>query len=288
MTSDTFQHLSEEKVDELFKKFKAEGMTDEEAFGEIYSIDCNMDDEAKDEYAEGFYSYQGEEDIDCKSDEALAEYVQENFSQNPTVKYWFDKKTNKGHITYENNPYIDMSSEKENTINKEIKLKDLLDVWWNSVRIVINGKVAILYKECRTGDYELDLDNNPYGEKILDAMVHTKSYWDEDGDGYPIIYATIINDMELIPEKSNLTEILNEFDENGKYAEKGSWKIARGGYDLAFQLYYDGVAVVDGISSYGINNLEIDRLTYGDDDEYDVKTLAQFIATIYKNYKLES
>lgn len=44
MSSDTFQHLSEGEVKERLARYLAEGMSEDEAFNEIYAEDCNMDD----------------------------------------------------------------------------------------------------------------------------------------------------------------------------------------------------------------------------------------------------
>ena len=43
--SDTFHHLSSDEVKAKFKKYKAQGMSDDDAFTEIYSEDCAMDGE---------------------------------------------------------------------------------------------------------------------------------------------------------------------------------------------------------------------------------------------------
>lgn len=40
-----FKNLGEEKAKELFDKFIAEGMSKDDAFNEIYSIECSMDEE---------------------------------------------------------------------------------------------------------------------------------------------------------------------------------------------------------------------------------------------------
>lgn len=40
-----FVNLSEEKAKELFDKFIAEGMSKDDAFSEVYSIECSMDEE---------------------------------------------------------------------------------------------------------------------------------------------------------------------------------------------------------------------------------------------------
>lgn len=44
-----------------------------------------------------------------------------------------------------------------------------------------------------------------------------------------------------------LRACLKEFDEGGKTASCGKWKIARGGYDLNWELYYDNEAVMQCI-----------------------------------------
>lgn len=43
--SNTFHHLSNDEVEAKFKKYKAQGMSDDDAFTEIYSEDCVMDGE---------------------------------------------------------------------------------------------------------------------------------------------------------------------------------------------------------------------------------------------------
>lgn len=37
---------------------------------------------------------------------------------------------------------------------------------------------------------------------------------------------------------------LQKFDKNGKYAEAGLWSIANGGYDLWWEIYYNGYTVL--------------------------------------------
>lgn len=145
-------------------------------------------------YIKGFYCNQDFEDYECDSEEELESYIVSWEPWNPTIEYWYDEDENIGHITWENNSYIDVTEEKEDSLNSNITVRELLDMWWNSVR-VSGGKikgVALLYKDCYDGSYELDKDRNPYGEDILDMMVHTSDEWRDDGDGFPIIYATLI------------------------------------------------------------------------------------------------
>lgn len=93
----------------------------------------------------------------------------------------------------------------------------------------------------------------------------------------------------IIPEKANLKKILDRFNSNGKFAKQGNWKIARGGYNLAFQLYYDNLALLDGIND-GFSRetrLELDRDTYGANDEYNVKDLANYVCQVYNDCKID-
>lgn len=45
MNNEVFQYLTDEQVNEYMEKFMAQGMREEDAFTEVYSIDCNMDEE---------------------------------------------------------------------------------------------------------------------------------------------------------------------------------------------------------------------------------------------------
>ena len=38
-----FENLGEEKAKELFKRFKAKGMSDDDAYNELYRIECSLD-----------------------------------------------------------------------------------------------------------------------------------------------------------------------------------------------------------------------------------------------------
>ena len=38
-----FENLGEEKAKELFESFKAKGMSDDDAYNELYSIECSLD-----------------------------------------------------------------------------------------------------------------------------------------------------------------------------------------------------------------------------------------------------
>lgn len=48
-TSNTFQNISDEQAEELYNKFRADGLSEDDAFNEVYAIDCNADEENEDE-----------------------------------------------------------------------------------------------------------------------------------------------------------------------------------------------------------------------------------------------
>ena len=64
-----------------------------------------------------------------------------------------------------------------------------------------------------------------------------------------------INDSQKKMEINGLRQCLRSFDNNGEYATNRHWKIAGGGYDLTWQLYYDNIPVVDCVG----DDLELDR-----------------------------
>lgn len=45
MRNEVFQYLTDEEVNEYMEKFIAQGMSEDDAFTETYSIECNMDEE---------------------------------------------------------------------------------------------------------------------------------------------------------------------------------------------------------------------------------------------------
>ena len=42
---DVFKNLSEEQAKELYERFIASGMSEDDAFTEVYSVECLMDDD---------------------------------------------------------------------------------------------------------------------------------------------------------------------------------------------------------------------------------------------------
>jgi len=56
---------------------------------------------------------------------------------------------------------------------------------------------------------------------------------------------------------NGLRKLLRSFEEDGYCVSGKHWKIAKGGYDLYFEIYYDEIPVVDCISNE-LENLCLD------------------------------
>lgn len=102
------------------------------------------------------------------------------------------------------NCYMEMTPEKFDSLGQTMKLKDLLDLWWNSVRVRVyevnkpklyTDLVAYKTKDC---EYYLDGQNieKDLGEDILNMLVEVDDEYTEDGDWFPIVYATAKNNKE--------------------------------------------------------------------------------------------
>jgi hypothetical protein len=103
--------------------------------------------------------------------------------------------------------YSYVGKDKLRSLDQVMVLKDLLDVMWNSVRLSGKGikGTAILYADL-DGGYELALDEHSFGEDILKMKVKTDDSYDEDGDGYPIIYAELTDEPLTEGRKPKITK----------------------------------------------------------------------------------
>lgn len=45
MCDNVWKNLGEEKATELYNEYRANGYSEDEAFTEVYSIECNLDEE---------------------------------------------------------------------------------------------------------------------------------------------------------------------------------------------------------------------------------------------------
>lgn len=76
-----------------------------------------------------------------------------------------------------------------------------------------------------------------------------------------LIKESVSKDIPAIDNlnKSLVTKMLDTFNSNGRYAHRGNWSIANGGYDLLWEIYYDGLPVIrdiDGNVSEELNGWE--------------------------------
>ena len=76
---------------------------------------------------------------------------------------------------------------------------------------------------------------------------------------------------------TGLIAALSRFNLNGDYAKSGHWIIAKGGYDLDWQLYYDEKPVIDCVSG----TLENDNLP-----STDFENIAKVIVSVYPDVKV--
>lgn len=96
-----------------------------------------------------------------------------------------------------NPPYKYMTDKKWDSLGETITIKEALDMWWNSVRVRtpkgIENHIFTMYK-CCDGEYVLDdmADILEISEEdILKCTITLDDEYDDDGDEYPIVYATL-------------------------------------------------------------------------------------------------
>lgn len=97
-----------------------------------------------------------------------------------------------------NPPYKYMTDAKWDTLGEIMSVKKALDVWWNSIRIRFDTTekqgVACIYK-CHDGSYEISDLKEAFGwsdKQVLEHWIHINDQYDEDADGYPIVFATLL------------------------------------------------------------------------------------------------
>ena len=93
------------------------------------------------------------------------------------------------HYTCEDLPYEVMTDDKWDSLGETMPLRDVLDMGWNSVRV----DNEYCCNKCCDGSYELD----GLEESALNRMITLADEYDEDGDGYPIVYARFEDDANL-------------------------------------------------------------------------------------------
>lgn len=100
--------------------------------------------------------------------------------------------------------YMEMTEAKYDSLGQTMKLKDLLDLWWNSVRVrvyeVNNPKLYTEIVAFKTESGKYYFDGATIGESVdaavLDMLVEVDDEYTEDGDWFPIVYATAKKNQE--------------------------------------------------------------------------------------------
>lgn len=49
MCDNVWKNLGEEKATELYNEYRANGYSEDDAFTEVYSIECNLDEDARED-----------------------------------------------------------------------------------------------------------------------------------------------------------------------------------------------------------------------------------------------
>lgn len=80
---------------------------------------------------------------------------------------------------------------------------------------------------------------------------------------------------------TGLRTALEKFDENGKHAKCGKWSIANGGYDLWWEIYYEGYTVLQCIDG----ELQGGFRPFSEFTEETEKELIKRVKSIYTDLK---
>lgn len=115
-----------------------------------------------------------------------------------------------------------MTDAKWNSLGKTVTVKKALDLWWNSVRVRIptESETVCIYK-CYDGEYETSQLENVLkcsDEEALKYSIELDDSYDEDADGYPIIFATLYQ-KEKTEKKKKVTRYYVEIKDLDTYMD---------------------------------------------------------------------
>lgn len=82
-----------------------------------------------------------------------------------------------------------MNADKEDSLGQTMKLRDLLDCWWNCVHTDKGSCWKDAYYNQDGSMYTL---SEGLCEEDLDRLVKVRNEYEEDGDGYPIVYCEFV------------------------------------------------------------------------------------------------
>ena len=80
---------------------------------------------------------------------------------------------------------------------------------------------------------------------------------------------------------AGLKSVLRKFETSGEYVCEGNWSIAKGGYDLYWEIYYQGVTVLQCVC----NELEGGFRSIPEFDDKAEEKLINIVKDIYKEVK---
>ena len=153
--------------------------------------------------------------------------------------------------------YKSMSKAKWASLGETMTLKDALDLWWNSVRI--DGEI---YYKTHTGNYETPEDDIP--EELLNRKITLWNEYDNDSDGYPIVYADWSEELKEskdIKDKMYVGIWDDAKDDFVEYKEFNDFQDA-----LEFASKYDYSKIKSGTVKFDTNSL----FTKGFASEFDI------------------
>lgn len=142
--------------------------------------------------------------------------------------------------------YKSMSKAKWASLGETMTLKDALDLWWNSVRI--DGEI---YYKTHTGNYETPEDDIP--EELLNRKITLWNEYDNDSDGYPIVYADWSEELKEakdIKDKMYVGIWDDAEDDFVEYKELDDFQDA-----LEFASKYDYSKIKSGLVKFDTNSL---------------------------------
>lgn len=84
-----------------------------------------------------------------------------------------------------------MNDDKDNSLGETMKLRDLLDCWWNCVH---TNKGTCWKDAYYNQDGSMYTLNGALTEEDLDKEVQVDDEWEEDGDGYPIVFCNFVEE----------------------------------------------------------------------------------------------
>lgn len=153
--------------------------------------------------------------------------------------------------------YKSMSKAKWASLGETMTLKDALDLWWNSVRI--DGEI---YYKTHTGNYETPEDDIP--EELLNRKITLWNEYDNDSDGYPIVYADWSEELKEAKDTKDKMYVGiwdDAQDDFVEYKEFNDFQDA-----LEFASKYDYSKIKSGIVKFDTNSL----FTKGFASEFDI------------------